>query len=88
MGALPVSVCLRVIRLLFPQLAGEGLLLFDLLRGLSVSHGDLLLVQGQSVWGRSHFACTAVLIGQHGRFGHLHVGQRKTVIGAPIGGVG
>lgn len=86
LGALPVSVCLRVIWLLFPQLAWEGLLLFDLLRGLSVSHGDLMLVQSQSVWGRSHFASTAVLISQHGRFGHLHVEQRKTIIVAPLGG--
>lgn len=84
--AVPVSVCLRVIQLLFPQLAREGLLLFALLRGLSVSHGDLLLVQRQSVRGRSHLASTAVLLSQHGRFGHLRVKERKEVSVAPLGG--
>lgn len=35
-----------------------------------MSPGDLLLVQIQRVWRR--FAPAAVLIGQHGCFGHLH----------------
>lgn len=48
-----------------------------------MSHGDLLLVQRQSVWGRSHLASTAVLIRQHGRFGHLRMEERKEVVSAP-----
>lgn len=51
-----------------------------------MSHGDLLLVQGQSVRGRGPFAPTAVLIGQHGRFRHLHMQSEKKVNAAPPGG--
>lgn len=51
-----------------------------------MSHGDLLLVQSQSVWGRRRFAPATVLISQHGRFGHLRMEERKKVIAAPLGG--
>lgn len=52
--SLSVSVCLRWIRLLFAWLTWELLLLLllGLLRGLPMSHGDLLLVQCQGMGGQ------------------------------------
>lgn len=81
MKGLPLSLYLQVVRLLFAWLAWELLLLFDLQRGLPMSHGDLLLVQGQGMWGKCCFATSTLLTSLHRGFWHLHMGQKdkKTV---------
>ncbi len=70
--SLPVSVCLRGVRLLFAWLAWKLLLLlFDLLRRLPMSHGDLLLVQCQGMGGQHCLATPTPLNALHGGLWHL-----------------
>lgn len=71
MESLPVSVCLWGVRLLF-----AWLLLSDLLWGLPVSHGDLLLVQCQGVGGQHCLATPTPRTALHSGLRHLHVGLK------------
>lgn len=73
---LPFSVCLWVIRLLFAWLAWV-LLLSGLLRGLPMSHGDLLLVQSQGMWGQHCLATPNLLTDLHRGFWHLNKGWEE-----------
>lgn len=79
MKSLPLSVCLRGVRLLLAWLAWKLLLLlllFDLLRGLPVNHGNLLLVPCQGVGGQHCFATPTPLTALHGGLWHLHTGWK------------
>lgn len=69
-----LSVCLRSVRLWFACLA-RRLLLFDFLRGLSVSHGDLLLVQSQGVGGLHCFPTPRSAL--HRGLWHLHTREHR-----------
>lgn len=74
MGTLPVSFCLLGIRLLFAWLAWKLLRLFDLLRRLPMSHGDLLLVQCQSMGVQYSLGTPTPLTALDWRFWYLHTG--------------
>lgn len=68
---LPVSVGLRRVRLRFAWLAGMLLLLLCLLRGLSVGHGDLLLVEREGVRGEHSLPTPGPRTALHRHLWHL-----------------